>query len=186
MSRLTREISRDIAASCFIIVVATAAVGVTFNACASMPPKQQATIDVQAVENLLDTFQNAATQLCAPNGGVMPNPAGGVFQPTTHCTASPVVIPDAVWHSLNVGLSAAFTAQAQVATALAAWTPGVGTPPSLTSELANVQASLAAVQSLGPSTQEATLLSDIQAVIAEIQLVQGIIAAAQPSSGSAS
>ena len=136
--------------------------------CASLPPKQVATVDVQQVEKLLGTVQDSATALCLPN-------------PPTHCTSSVNLFTDASWHALNVALIAAFNAQVQLATALRAWTPGTGTAPSVAAITTQVQAIVAAVQALPVGAQEAQLLAQAQAVLTEIATVSALIQQAQSS-----
>jgi|SRR5579864_4697815 len=131
-------------------------------ACASLPPKQAVTTDAQRIETLLGVVQDSATALCVPS-------------PPTHCTASAVVFTDATWHAFNVSLQSAFAAQVQLATALKAWTPGTGTPPTTVSVTTQVQAVIAAVQALPVGSQEQALLAQVQAVLTEIASVAKIL-----------
>ncbi len=146
----------------------------TFVACASLPPKQVMTVDVQQVETLLGTIQDTATSLCVPN-------------PPTHCTAAAVVFTDASWKTLNTALVSAFAGQVQLATALKAWTPGVaGAPPSVVAISQQAQAVITAIQVLPIGAQEAKILAEAQAVVTEITTIATLISQAQASATSGS
>lgn len=171
--RFFREALLDISTSFLVIVLAVGIGAAVQQACASAPPKQVATIDVQNVEKLLATLQDTATQLCLPN-------------PPTHCTASAVIFTDAQWHTFNAALVPAFDAQIQLATALKAWTPGTGTPPSIATIAGQANAIIVAVNALPVSAQEKQILAEAQAVVVEIGNIGALIQSAQASAGSGS
>jgi hypothetical protein len=98
-------------------VIITAMLALTL-ACASMSPKQKATVTIQGIETSLEDIHTAEVAICQPV--ILPN----------HCTMT--VILDAQHQAFSKMLEAAVSDEIALAQATRAWTGTGGVPLSLT------------------------------------------------------
>lgn len=118
-------------------------------ACASLPAKQKAVVDLQASETALEAAHDAERALCSPTADQT--------KAITHCDGAQAVaigLTDARHQQLAGLFSKAFGAETIAATALKSWQAGDPAPASVADYQKIVSQILAAITQIVPLTEK--------------------------------
>ena len=141
---------------------------VVSSACASLPAKQTAVVTLQASETALEAAHNSERALC--------NPAADKTKAVTHCegpAAAQLGLTDDRHVQLAKAFSKAFDTEIKAATVLKALPANGTAPASLAEYQADLNAILALVSGIFPSTSET--VAKVQEAINEAAKVAAIL-----------